>query len=522
MATPNEKLANALEALRAAQATGMVNAIPTSTFTRGDRERLLKNGFIEEVVKGWYIPTRPADGRGESTAWYTSMLGFVAGYANARFGSDWHASPEQSLILRSGGRTIPKQIQVWSRKGNNQPLSLPHGCSLFLYRAPKLLPASVLPDAGGMRLVELVDASVAVGEAFFAQQPLEAQIALQMIPDASDVIRVLLAGAHSVIAGRLAGALRAIGRGALADGILNAMRSAGYTVIETNPFVRVPHQLPGGRPESPYVHRLRLLWSQMRGEIIAAFPSLPAIPKDGEKLLKDIEARYVSDAYHSLSIEGYRVTPELIEQVRAGTWDADGRDKATKDAMAAKGYFEAHNLVKEDAVKVINGENAGNVFKLRLGEWYRALFAPSVQAGIVRRTDLAGYRNDQAFIKGARHVPVSREAVRDCMPALFDLLEQEDHAAVRAVLGHFVFVYIHPYMDGNGRLARFLMNLMLSSGGYGWTVIPVEQRSTYMEVLEQASSFQNIGPFARFISGLASEQSRDPLPPQTSRHQRIL
>jgi Fic family protein len=125
---------------------------------------------------------------------------------------------------------------------------------------------------------------------------------------------------------------------------------------------------------------------------------------------------------------------------------------------------------------------------------------------------LAGYRNDQVFIKGALHVPVSKEAVRDCMPVLFELLEQEEHAAVRAVLGHFVFVYIHPYMDGNGRLARFLMNLMLSSGGYAWTVIPVEQRPAYMEALEQASSFNNIEPFARFSSRLAAEQTERPLP----------
>ena len=37
--------------------------------------------------------------------------------------------------------------------------------------------------------------------------------------------------------------------------------------------------------------------------------------------------------------------------------------------------------------------------------------------------------------------------------------------AVRAVLGHFFFVYIHPYMDGNGRMGRFVLNAMLASGG---------------------------------------------------------
>ncbi len=100
------------------------------------------------------------------------------------------------------------------------------------------------------------------------------------------------------------------------------------------------------------------------------------------------------------------------------------------------------------------------------------------------------------------HVPPNVNAVRDLMPAFFDLLKEEKEACVRIVLGHFFFVYIHPYMDGNGRIGRFLMNLMCASGGYAWTIIPVEQRTTYMLALEQASTKQNIIPFCDFIAGL--------------------
>ncbi len=63
-------------------------------------------------------------------------------------------------------------------------------------------------------------------------------------------------------------------------------------------------------------------------------------------------------------------------------------------------------------------------------------------------------------------MPINKDAVRDAMPILFELLENEPDASVRAVLGHFIFVFIHPYMDGNGRMGRFLMNVMLASGGY--------------------------------------------------------
>ena len=47
------------------------------------------------------------------------------------------------------------------------------------------------------------------------------------------------------------------------------------------------------------------------------------------------------------------------------------------------------------------------------------------------------------------------------MPELFDLLQKEQHPAVTAALGHYIFVFIHPYMDGNSRIDKFLMNTML-------------------------------------------------------------
>jgi Fic family protein len=358
-------------------------------------------------------------------------------------------------------------------------------------------------------------ALVAASPTLFVQSPLAAQIALGALPDASDLLRLLLDGPHPSVAGRLAGGFRAVGRAALADEIIGAMRSAGHGVTEVSPFDKpLPTLLPGGRPQSPYVRRLRLMWAQMRETVVAAFPQLPDAPKDIDALLEDVEARYITDAYHSLSIEGYRVTATLIEKIRDGNWNPDGdeKDRATRDAMAARGYLETHNLVKRDLVRVVKGENAGTVFRNTLPGWYQALFSPSVQAGILKASDLAGYRNDQVFIRGARHVPPSKEALRECMPVFFDLLEAETEPRVRAVLGHFLFVYIHPYMDGNGRLARFLMNLMLAPAGHVWTVIPLERRSEYMEALEQASSYADIAPFARFVAELSEQQAREPLP----------
>tara|TARA_R110001592_G_scaffold221337_2_gene476126 strand:- start:158 stop:481 length:324 start_codon:yes stop_codon:yes gene_type:complete len=91
------------------------------------------------------------------------------------------------------------------------------------------------------------------------------------------------------------------------------------------------------------------------------------------------------------------------------------------------------------------------------------------------------------------------EAIADGMDALFDRLQEEESAAVRAVLGHWLLGYIHPYPDGNGRIARFLMNAMLASGGYSWTVIDVEHRTDYMTALEAASVEGAITQFAELI-----------------------
>lgn len=134
------------------------------------------------------------------------------------------------------------------------------------------------------------------------------------------------------------------------------------------------------------------------------------------------------------------------------------------------------------------------------------MFAPSVTDGILKASDLAGYRSGDVFIRRSMHVPQKPDAVRDAMPALMDMLREEEEAAVRVVLGHFIFVYIHPYMDGNGRMGRFLMNSMMASGGYPGLVVPVEHRTAYIEALEAASVDGDIVPFTKFLAGFVGKK----------------
>jgi fido (protein-threonine AMPylation protein) len=507
MATPSEKLAESLGKLKALQAIGTV-AIRSADLSRVHRERLLKAGFLQEVMKGWYIPARPDEPAGESTAWYASFWDFCAAYLHERFDVAWCLSPEQSLLLHTGNLTVPRQLLVRAPKGGNKVIELPHGTSLLDVRA-------AMPEEGnvvtvvGLRLYTLPAALVACGPAFYRQYPTEARAALAMVRDASDLLVHLLEGGHSTIAGRLSGALRNIRRGRMADAIVATMRAADYTVREEDPFDDTV--VLQAREPSPYVNRLRLMWEAMRGQVIERFPPAPGLPEHPDAYMAHVEEIYVTDAYHSLSIEGYRVSPELIERVRSGNWDPDGAeaDRLHRDALAARGYWQAYQAVLGSVVRVLGGENSGAVADEEHGNWYREMFAPSVTAGLLRPADLAGYRNDQVYIRRSMHVPPRREAVRDMMPSLFDLLSQEADASVRVVLGHFFFVYIHPYMDGNGRMGRFLMNLMLASGGYPWTVVPLEQRDTYMAALEEASVRQDIGPFADFIASLVEASLKE-------------
>jgi len=234
-------------------------------------------------------------------------------------------------------------------------------------------------------------------------------------------------------------------------------------------------------------------------------------------------ATYVRDAYNSLSIEGYRVTPDLIERVASGQWDLSrAEDRNRADAMAARGYFEAHTKVLESISQIYGGARAGTAFERGLAVWYRALFSPSVQAGILEPWQLAGYRERAVYITASRHVPPPKDAVPTCMETLFELLRSEPDAWVRAVLGHFVFVFIHPYEDGNGRLGRFLLNLMLASGGYPWTVLRMERRASYMGALEAASADHNIEPFARFVAEEMAGGGVAPSPRNQPRARRFL
>jgi len=496
---PNKSLADALTAAKKAAQEGVIKHTDLDS---KQIEVLKRAGCLSAVIRGWYLLTKP-EASGTTTVWYVGFWPFIKQYLLDRFDKQGYClSADASLDLLTGEGHIAKQITVITKKPSNQTVELPHDTSLLLYSDPKKFPKNV-SKVNGIYVMPLPMALCRLSPSYYRSKPLNVEIALKLLPSVSEVSRFLLEQQLVTDAGRLAGAFRAIGEPEKADQIVRDMQAAGYAVSENNPFEdHVPVLGQTKRIASPYAGRIEAMWRQMRGTIIDIFPRPKEIESSQEnKVVRIIQKLYTQDAYHSLSIEGYEVTEDLIQKIAEGKWspETDPKDREEQNAMAAKGYHDAFQIVVKSVSKVMFGANPGKVFEGDLQNWYRALFSPLVQVQMLKPSDLAGYRNGSVYIKGARHVPPAKEAVLDSMETLFKLIKEEDHPAVRAVLGHFIFVYIHPYMDGNGRIARFILNLMLISGGYAWTVIRTPGRPEYMQALEAASTEGKIEKFAKFI-----------------------
>src|SRR5271163_812315 len=150
----------------------------------------------------------------------------------------------------------------------------------------------------------------------------------------------------------------------------------------------------------------------MRSTVLTTFPPPPGLTIDRAAYLHFVDEIYQSDAYHSLSIEGYRVTPDLIERVRSGSWrpESNEADQESRDALAARGYWQAFQLVKRSVEEIIAGANPGSLARSAHRELYRELFQPSVAAGLIPPAALAGYRNDFVFLPTPGNVPPLWEA----------------------------------------------------------------------------------------------------------------
>lgn len=497
----NKILENGLKKIQKLQRKGTV--FSSENFEPKELTELKRLGFLKSIIRGWYHLSSPSEKEGETTSWYACYYEFLAKYLKERYKSRYCLNPEASLALHLKQTIIPSQTAVLLKEGAVNSVSLPFGSSLFTYPDKKNFPKQ-RELVNGLYLFTKEHSLCRVSPTFWRDNPLEIQILLKT-SDAAKIVealtnenRPMLESAKRVIAG-----LRFIGRETDADMLKFTYEAAtGETVTEENPFKeQVIALLDRKAEESVIGARIKGMWTQFRAPVYKIGQNIKKVPTDSDlsEMMDEIKKE---DMYHSLSIEGYEITDELIVKVESGNWNVDDhdKDKNEKNAMAARGYYDAFEKVKTDILESIAQENnPADVAEKVHQAWFAKLFGPSLKAGILKPAQLMGYRDGQVYIRGSMHTPLHKDDLRDAMETYFQLLKEEDDPFVKAVLGHHLFGFIHPYMDGNGRMARFIMNLFLVTGGYKWCVVTVDTRDKYMKALEEASVNGNIESFAEFI-----------------------
>jgi hypothetical protein len=249
---------------------------------------------------------------------------------------------------------------------------------------------------------------------------------------------------------------------------------------------------------SPWLDEQTMRLARQEAEIQELIgPVVTSLPTFSWRTLRaSAEQVKAYDAYHSTTMEGYRISREISDAIVRGEPLPGGpRDQETlQAAMAIQGYSVAFSEVLARAQRKVPVDT-GLILDL-----YEALFRPSVDAGITDSAALRGWRNSSVGLRGWRHVPPNPKKIRDLIVGLESLAARKDLAPVaRALLVHLEFVTIHPFLDGNGRLGRLLMNQVLLSAGLPWVTIRSDERLPFFKAIEQAQVDADAAPFILFV-----------------------
>jgi len=112
------------------------------------------------------------------------------------------------------------------------------------------------------------------------------------------------------------------------------------------------------------------------------------------------------------------------------------------------------------------------------------------------------YREEQVFISGAKHVPPTALLIQEKMEEMMDWYRNEGsnlYTIQRGAMLHAIFVGVHPFIDGNGRTARLLLNLELMKDGYPPVIIKVKNRLAYYEALDIAHTTNDYHDFISLV-----------------------
>ena len=214
------------------------------------------------------------------------------------------------------------------------------------------------------------------------------------------------------------------------------------------------------------------------------------ISKETLKSLK--ESINLEWTYNSNGIEGntltLRETQVVLEGITVG-------GKSIKEHLEAINHEQAilflDELVKDN--EPITEWNIKNIHGLILKE--------------IDNENAGKYRRENVTIKGATHIPPDYIKVPELMEKLILNYETWNnyHPIIRAALLHGELVKIHPFIDGNGRTSRLLMNLDLMNSGYNPVIIKKEDRLKYYESLDKAHTTGNYTDFVKLVTKLEVE-----------------
>lgn len=195
--------------------------------------------------------------------------------------------------------------------------------------------------------------------------------------------------------------------------------------------------------------------------------------------------------YHSNAIEGNTLT---LSETKVALEGITVGGKTIKEHLEAINHKDAI-LYVEEIVKKQEG----------LTEWQIKSIHRLILKGI--EDEHAGvYRKENVIISG--HIPPDAVQIQSQMEQFanwYELEGQELHPIERASIIHIDFVGIHPFIDGNGRTARLLLNFELMKNGYPPIVIQKESRSEYYTALDHAHTSKDNTMFVSLVTGILEQ-----------------
>lgn len=214
----------------------------------------------------------------------------------------------------------------------------------------------------------------------------------------------------------------------------------------------------------------------------------PLTEGEVERLTEEFVVEYT---YNSNAIEGNTLTLRETDLVLRGlTIDR----KPLKDHMEAVGHKEAFDFVRElvKEQEPLSERVIKQIHYLVLAD---------------KKDDRGVYRKVPVRIMGSKHEPVQPYLIQPGMEQLLEAYKNStEHIIPRLARFHIEFEGIHPFIDGNGRTGRLLVNLELMKAGYPPIDIKFADRIAYYNAFDEYHVKHNLGAMEKLLAGYVNER----------------